>query len=191
MIRAGAGIFYSFQMQTSNLSPAKKVPFSGSIQTANNAQDWASALPISAGFPASRPNLFPVTGTAWVYYPGDFKTTSNLQWNFNVQREVGANNVLTVAYVGAKGTHVFVTENINQAIPGSGTVVSRRPYPNLGDGTAVSGRGITPRTTPCRRRSSGAFLRASRFLPRGRGRTASIIPAVPGRRRFRTPTTWL
>jgi hypothetical protein len=32
---------------------------------------------------------------------------------------------------------VFVTENINQAIPGPGPVVPRRPYPNLGDGTAV------------------------------------------------------
>jgi hypothetical protein len=50
---------------------------------------------------------------------------------------LGESNVLTVAYVGAKGTHVFVTENINQAIPGPGPVVPRRPYPNLGDGTAV------------------------------------------------------
>ena len=137
VIRSGFGIFYSLQMQTSNLSPAKNAPFSGSLQTTNNAQDFASASPISAGFPASRPNLFPINGTAFVFYPRDFKTTSNAQWNFNVQRQLGGNNVVTVAYVGAKGTHIFVTENINQAIPGAGTVVSRRPYPNLADGTAV------------------------------------------------------
>lgn len=137
VIRSGFGIFYSLQMQTSNLSPAKNAPFSGSLQTTNNAQDWASAAPISAGFPASRPNLFPINGSAWVFYPRDFKTTSNAQWNLNVQHQLGGNNVVTVAYVGAKGTHIFVTENINQALPGPGTVVSRRPYPNLGDGTAV------------------------------------------------------
>ncbi|MBV9085276.1 MAG: TonB-dependent receptor, partial [Acidobacteriaceae bacterium] len=137
VIRAGGGIFYSFAMQTSNLSPAKNAPYSGSVQRTNNAQDWTSALPISAGFPASRPSLFPVNGTAWVYYPFDFKTTSAAEWNFNLQQQFGINNVLTVAYVGAKGTHVFVTENINQAMPGPGPVVNRRPYPNLGDGTAV------------------------------------------------------
>jgi hypothetical protein len=137
VIRAGAGVFYSFQMQTSNLSPAKNAPFSGSLQVANNAQDWASASPISAGFPAARPALFPVNGTAWVYYPYDFKTTSNTQWNVSAQRQFGDSNVVTLAYVGAKGTHVFVTENINQAIPGPGPVVARRPYANLGDGTAV------------------------------------------------------
>jgi hypothetical protein len=137
VIRGGAGIFYSLQMQTSNLSPAKNAPYSGSVQTTNNAQDWAGAKPISAGFPASRPDLFPVNGTAWVYYPRDFKTTSFNEWNFNIQRELGSNNVLTVAYVGLKGTHVFITENINQAIPGPGAVGPRRPYPNMGDGTAV------------------------------------------------------
>jgi outer membrane receptor protein involved in Fe transport len=165
VLRAGAGIFYSLQMQTSNLSPAKNAPFSGSIQVSNNAQDWASALPISAGFPASRPNLFPVNGTAWVYYPYDFKTTSNTQWNFNIQRQFGANNVLTVAYVGAKGTHIFVTENINQAIPGPGPVVARRPYPNLGDGTAVGPWGNSSynslQTTFERRLSAGLTLLAA------------------------------
>jgi hypothetical protein len=165
VIRAGAGIFYSMQMQTSNLSPAKNAPFSGSIQVSNNAQDWASASPISAGFPASRPDLFPINGTAWVYYPFDFKTTSNTQWNVNVQRELGANNVLTVAYVGAKGTHLFVTENINQAIPGPGAVVARRPYPNLSDGTAVGPWGNSSynslQTTFERRLSAGLSVLAT------------------------------
>ncbi len=137
VIRGGFGIFYSFAMQTSNLSPAKNAPFSGSLQVSNNAADFASAQPISAGFPASRPDLFPIAGTAFVFYPYDFKTTSANEWNLNVQRELWANTVLTVAYVGAKGSHIFVTDNINEAIPGPGAVNVRRPYPNLGDGTAV------------------------------------------------------
>ena len=60
------------------------------------------------------------------------------EWNFNVQRELPGGMVLTVAYVGGKGTYVDVVGlNINQAIPGPGAVVSRRPYPNLSDSTGV------------------------------------------------------
>src|SRR5207248_6493373 len=122
VIRAGFGMFYAFAMQTSNLSPAKNPPLSGSLQTSNNSADFAGALPISAGFPAARPSLFPIAGLAWVYYPRDFKTNGSNEWNINVQRELGRNNVLTVAYVGMKGTHVMVTDNINEAIPGPGEV---------------------------------------------------------------------
>src|SRR5258708_12820599 len=46
--------------------------------------------------------------------------------------------VVSVAYVGGKGTYVDVVGlNINQAVPGAGAVVSRRPYPNLSDSTGV------------------------------------------------------
>jgi hypothetical protein len=137
VIRVGGGAFYSYAMQTSNDSPAKNPPFSGSLQVSNNASDFVNASPISAGFPAGRPNLFPIAGLAWIYYPNDFKTEGAYEWNFNVQHQFGANNVVTLAYVGEKGTHILVTDNINEALPGPGAVANRRPYPNLGDGTAV------------------------------------------------------
>jgi hypothetical protein len=137
VIRGGAGIFYAFQGVTSNLSPAKNAPFSGSLRVTNNATDFAGAAPISAGFPAGRPDLFPVQGTGFVYYPRDFKTPSMNEWNINVQRELWANVVLSVAYVGGKGTHVLAFPNINQPIPGPGPTTNRRLYPNLSDGTAV------------------------------------------------------
>ena len=55
-----------------------------------------------------------------------------------MQRELPGNLVFSLAYVGAKGTYVDVVGlNINQAIPGPGAVVSRRPYPNLSDATGV------------------------------------------------------
>ncbi len=137
VIRAGFGIFYSYAMQTSNDSPAKNPPFSGSLQASNNASDFNDALPISAGFPAARPALFPIAGLGWIYYPYDFKTQGAYEWNFNIQRQLRGNMVVSVAYVGEKGTHILVTDNINEALPGPGAVANRRPYPNLGDGTAV------------------------------------------------------
>jgi hypothetical protein len=60
------------------------------------------------------------------------------EWNINLQRELASNLVLSVAYVGGKGTYVDVVGlNINQAVPGPGAVVTRRPYPNLSDATGV------------------------------------------------------
>lgn len=137
VIRGGPGIFYAFQGVTSNLSPAKNAPFSGSLRVTNNAADFTGSAPISAGFPAGRPDLFPVKGTGFVYYPREFKTPSMNEWNINVQRELWANIVISVAYVGAKGTHVLAFPNINQPVPGPGATTNRRPYPNLSDGTAV------------------------------------------------------
>ncbi len=165
VVRAGFGIFYAFSMQTSNDSPAKNPPFSGSLQASNNASDFVDASPISAGFPAARPALYPIAGLGWIFYPRDFKTNGNDEWNINVQRQIGTNGVLTVAYVGLRGTHILVTDNINEALPGPGAVASRRPYPNLGDGTAVGPWGNSLynslQTTFQRRLSGGMSLLAA------------------------------
>ena len=137
VLRGGGGIFYAFQSVTSNLSISKNAPFSGSLQTTNSSSNFAAALPISAGFPPGRPALFPVAGTGFAYYPREFKTPSAYEWNINLQQQLWANDVLSIAYVGQAGAHIFALPNINQAIPGPGSIASRRPYPNLGDGTVI------------------------------------------------------
>jgi hypothetical protein len=138
VIRAGGGIFYSFKTVTSGNSLAKNAPFSGTLLTTNDAANFAAAKPISAGFPAERPELWPVQGSGFYYWPQDSKTSTMYEWNVNVQRELAANMVVSVAYVGGKGTYVDVVGlNINQAYPGPGSLVSRRPYPNLSDSTGV------------------------------------------------------
>src|SRR5262249_48112611 len=37
------------------------------------------------------------------------------QWNLGIQRELPARSVLTVDYVGTKGTHLSILRNLNQA----------------------------------------------------------------------------
>ena len=138
VLRAGGGIFYSFKTVTSGNSMAKNAPFSGTLLTTNDANNFAAAKPISAGFPPDRPQLWPIPGTGFYYWPQDAKTSTMYEWNINLQRELPSNLVLSVAYVGGKGTYVDVVGlNINQAIPGPGAVVTRRPYPNLSDATGV------------------------------------------------------
>jgi len=136
VIRAGFGIFYAYQTYNSN-PMAKNAPYNGSLIVANAAGEagYAAAQPISAGFPASRPELFPAAGTAFNVFQRSYPQPSANEWNFNVQRQLSSRSTLSVAYVGQNGVHILINPNINFPVPGPGAVASRRPYPNLADGT--------------------------------------------------------
>ena len=56
VLRAGGGIFYSFKTVTSGNSLAKNAPFSGTLLTTNDANNFAAAKAISAGFRAQPPS---------------------------------------------------------------------------------------------------------------------------------------
>ena len=135
VLRGGFGIFYAFENNTSNVNQAVNAPFHGSLVTTNSATNFAGASRISDGFSADRPTLFPTANTNFVYYPRSYKNPSANEWNLNLQTQFSPRDVLSVAYVGQTGVHVLVVNNINQALPGSGAVNVRRPYPNLADGT--------------------------------------------------------
>lgn len=136
VIRAGFGIFYAYQTYNSN-PMAKNAPFNGSLIVSNAAGEvgYAAALPISAGFPASRPALFPSAGTAFQVFQRSYPNPSANEWNLNVQRQLSSRSTVSVAYVGQNGVHVLINPNINFAVPGPGAVAARRPYPTLADGT--------------------------------------------------------
>ena len=51
--------------------------------------------------------------------PSDLKNPATYVWNFGIQRELPGHNVLDVAYVGTRGTHLFINEQLNPGIPGS------------------------------------------------------------------------
>jgi Carboxypeptidase regulatory-like domain/TonB dependent receptor/TonB-dependent Receptor Plug Domain len=53
-------------------------------------------------------------------------------WNFQVSRQLGANNALEVGYVGNKGTYLDTSQlNFNSPDPGPGDIQARRPYPQF------------------------------------------------------------
>jgi hypothetical protein len=39
------------------------------------------------------------------------------QWNLNVQRQIMNGTVMTVAYVGSRGSHLSLQRDINQLLP--------------------------------------------------------------------------
>jgi Carboxypeptidase regulatory-like domain len=136
VVRGAFGIFYTYETYNSN-PQAKNAPFNGSFVVTNStgAAGYAAALPVSAGFPPGRPDLFPVAGTAFQVFQRRYPNGSANEWNLDVQRQLTSHDVLSVAYVGQTGVHILINPNINQAIPGPGAVASRRPYPNFSDGT--------------------------------------------------------
>jgi hypothetical protein len=136
VIRSGFGIFYAYETYNSN-PQSKNAPFNGSLITTNSTGEagYAAALPISAGFPAARPDLFSAAGTAFQVFRRAYPNPSANEWNINVQRQFSSHDNLSVAYVGQNGVHILINPNINYPVPGPTPVASRRPYPNLSDGT--------------------------------------------------------
>ena len=61
----------------------------------------------------------------------DFRIGYVQNFDLNIQRQLAANTVLQVGYVGSLGVALPVTLDINAALPGSGSVQSRRPYNSL------------------------------------------------------------
>jgi hypothetical protein len=68
----------------------------------------------------------PVAIQAWNH---DFRNGVVQQWNFTVQKQTIADWIVSAAYVGSKGNHLFMTAQANPAIFGrTGTVDQRRLY---------------------------------------------------------------
>ncbi len=51
--------------------------------------------------------------------PADLQNPQTYVWNIGVQRELPGHNVLDVAYVGTRGTRLFINEQLNPGIVGS------------------------------------------------------------------------
>ena len=71
-----------------------------------------------------------VRPTNVLFLPPDYKDGEVWKWSFDLQRELPLSTVLTVGYVGSKGTHIGNSVgNYNDALPSSDTnFQARRPF---------------------------------------------------------------
>ena len=104
------------------------------------------------------------SGIPSVVAPGidpNFRTAYVDEWSFGLQREVASNLVLDVSYLGSQGHKLPVSWNVNQALPGPGSVASRRPFPGFGNitGGYISSIGNS--------NFNGLTLRAERRMTNG------------------------
>jgi hypothetical protein len=55
------------------------------------------------------------------------------EYNFTVERELAANTLFSLSYVGNQSHRNQYTTDVNQAVPGPGPIASRRPFPDWPD----------------------------------------------------------
>ena len=113
-VRAGYGIFYD-QPTLNTVSPLSSNP--------------PFATPVAANSTAANPITFETAEnfTASSVSPStidpDFRGDYVQAWNLNVQREITPSLGVTVGYYGSKGTHLRISENLNQPLLTTGVPV--------------------------------------------------------------------
>ena len=144
-IRGGYGIFY----EHTNGNEGNTESLEGSPPFALNASQFnvtgygniggsGGAIPF---FPLN-PNAIP-SKAVWPYVQ---------QWNLDVQHELPSHVVLSVAYVGSKGTHLTIQNNLNQIQP---ILASANPYKA---GEPITSNDCTTNTTSSGVAITGAAL---------------------------------
>jgi hypothetical protein len=151
-LRGGYGMFYSQVRQQANNQISTNQPFSLKL-TVNNPKGGVMQPYEGIGdpFPFSPPSteaekaayewVLPMSITQW---NPNFRNAISQQWNISIQRQLSATWVLTTAYVGSKGNHLFMSSELNPAIYGApgGTLDARRLMaPVFGPVTDQSSRG--------------------------------------------------
>ncbi len=136
VVRTGFGMYYG---------QPDAIAHDGDARFYNQAPDFAEigfptdrllqpSLIVKDGFPAG---LVPspdvkennAVRTALAFMPAQY----SMQWFTDVQRELPAQTVLTVSYIGLNARHLVITRNINQPLtPRAGAIKANRPWPFFG-----------------------------------------------------------
>jgi outer membrane receptor protein involved in Fe transport len=131
-VRSAYGVFYNTERGYLLNETQLNQPFVLNVSIPNPASlenPWA-------GYPGGNPYPFTPPNTAQArqayrfnlpmpisrFFDPSSATPYNQQWNFSVQQELPAEFVLSAAYVGSKGTRLWLNREINPAvyIPGNG-----------------------------------------------------------------------
>jgi hypothetical protein len=178
VVRGGYGIFYNApSLNNVNSGPQQSnAPFV-SAQTFNSS--FAAPITLSNPYPPAAAGAGSLTLSAFNRHQPDAKIQ---QWNLNIQRELTHNLVLEVGYQGSKGTHLPLLYNINQPLPGPGTVAQKqalRPYPQFGNITfldAVGNSSFNGLLTKLQQRYSNGL---SFLLSYAYGKSIDNTPGTP------------
>jgi hypothetical protein len=123
VVRAGYGMFFERVQGNDIYNVGPNPPFSGSAQIFNTLLSNPGVVP-GAIFPPSTQN-----------YDPNYLQPYAQQYSFGIQREINPQTILSVMYVGSKGTHLQINRNINQPLAPAGdqSVNTVRPYKGYGD----------------------------------------------------------
>src|SRR4029079_14967838 len=130
LLRGGVGVFWNFTPGGTSSSKAQNPPFLQSTALTTSVGGTAGlvsdGLPPPPGVDPSRP----AAGSTRSIFDVNFRDAYSTNFNLNVQRQLGKNYLVEVAYVGSRARHMLVKVNPNQAPPVLGVTNPNvnRPY---------------------------------------------------------------
>jgi hypothetical protein len=132
VLRGGVGIFWNFTPGGTSSSKAQNPPF---LQSTSLTTTFAPTLKVSDGLPPP-PGVDPgrpAAGSTRSAFDVNFRDAYSTNFNFNVQRQLGRNYLIEVAYVGSRGRQMALKVNPNQAQPTLGVTSAdvNRPFIRL------------------------------------------------------------
>ncbi len=138
VLRGGYGIFYQFNDFRPVFAQAQTPPF---VVVENFiSSQTRPELTLADPFPSGRG----IPGLSFASIDFNFVAPYIQSWNLAVSREIDtlSNTVLSLTYVGNKGTKLILFEDINMPpLPGLGAIGPRRPIPSIGTDIRTTNRG--------------------------------------------------
>jgi hypothetical protein len=139
LVRGGVGVFWNFTPGGTSSSKAQNPPFlqSTALTAAPNTNfSNDPKMLVSAGLPAP-PGVDltpkPGAGTTRSTFDRDFRDAYTVNYNLNVQQQLGHNYMLELAYAGSRGKQYLVKGDPNEAPATVGVTNSNllRPFATL------------------------------------------------------------
>jgi hypothetical protein len=125
VIRAGFGIYPNQAAYSIVTNLAQNLPFFVT-KTVN------SAVALSPAFSTRNALAADTVGTVGGNnLDHQFKIEYNEVWNLNLEHELAAGTIFSLAYIGSHTAHADSSTVLNVPIPGPGDIASRRPIPQL------------------------------------------------------------
>ena len=127
VVRAGWGIFYNQEIGNAYFDLARNIAGRVTLTSTPGAPSlfYGNAVPGGSGTIANVPSPFTYAMSV------DHHTTYAMQYLFNIQRQITPNWALEAGYLGGMSRHLQGFQDVNQSIPGTGSVASRAPYPGF------------------------------------------------------------
>ncbi len=135
-IRGGLGVFWNWGVGGTSSSKATNPPFLQTTDFAAAGGATPANLRLSAGLPdppAVDASLRP-GGSTRSTFDINYRDQYALNWNVNLQKQLGRDYMVELAYVGTRGRNMTLKTNLNQSplTPGLNNPDIRRPAVALG-----------------------------------------------------------
>ena len=127
IIRAGYGLLYDLPPMQIFDRFGFGPPWASAITINNPAGGFGNPYlnypggnPFPQAVPPPANAVFP-SGGQYITLPLHLRPTYFQQWNFNVQRQVSASWLISASYLGNKGTHIWLNQQLDPAVYIAGT----------------------------------------------------------------------